>query len=366
MKKVLIVDIGERNGGIEKYIYNLYEHINKTEFIIDFLVYVEHCAYEEVFIKNSNIFHVTSRRKNPFKHYQQLKCFFENNDYDVVWIQTCSASNILPHKLAKKYSKARLISHAHVVKAESKGKIYDFITNVLHKYHQKELRKITDVALACSYEAGSYLFGEEYAENVQVVYNGIEIQAYVTNDEMKNRNRRQVGFDVNDVILGHVGRFSLVKNHKFLLDVFEKYYEKQPNARMLLVGDGEEKQNIEKEVLKRNLTKVVTFMGERDDIPQMLSMMDVFLFPSINEGFGIVAIEAQAAGIPIIVNTGLSCLLNVSNYFYQLSVTENVNVWVNKIEEILMKKNRKCDKRIGEFDINTTSKKIEKILRGEI
>ena len=332
---VLIVNIGKVAGGIEKYVFNVYQKLNKNILGIDFLVYNSQCAYESILKKYSNVYHITSRKDNPIINYIELKSFFKKHKYDVIWIQTSSASYITAHILAKRYSTNRLITHAHVVKAESKGKFYDLFTSILHYIHQNKLNQITDVALACSRQAGEYLFGKKHLQNVTVVFNGINLAEYQISEKIKLRYRDELGISEDCIVVGHVGRFSLVKNHDFLIELFKRYHKQYPNSRLLLVGDGEERRRIEEKVQLYNLKEDVIFTGERADVAELIAIMNVFVFPSLNEGFGIAAIEAQAAGIPTIINDELSELLVVSDYCKKLSLNTELSEWIAEINNLL-------------------------------
>lgn len=361
MKNVLIVDVGEAYGGIEKYIYNIYTHIDHDLIHIDFLIYSNHCAYEDSYIAKSNIYCVTSRRTNPMKHKKEIIDFFRTHKYDSVWVQTCSASNITAQKIARRYSDAIIITHAHVAKAEPKGFIHDCIATGLHIVNRPRLNKITDVRLACSKEAAAYLFGNKFVSMTKIVNNGIDVTSYKITDEVKTSYRNDLNINENDLVIGHVGRFSKVKNHEFIIIIFYELQKKISEAKLLLVGDGEERSNIEKIVKELRIETKVIFTGARNDIPQLLSIMDVFLFPSINEGFGIAAIEAQVTGVPVLMNENLSKELVISNGCKALSIKAPVSVWVDEINRARNVKLVLTDS-VNKYDINTTAKEIERII----
>lgn len=246
MKRVLVIDIGEVQGGIENFIYNVYKKINIKEFHVDFLIYNEHCAYEEEYLKaGSSIFRIIGRRKNPIGHYKQLKKFFcEHQEYDFVWIQTCSASNIVAHKMVKKYTKSVLVTHAHVTCAETRNFLHAKLTAIIHKGHQRTIRELTDVAFGCSSEAGKYLFGENFNKTFYVIKNGIDLEKYQFTKEQKAKKREELGIDKDDFVVGHVGRFSKVKNHVFIVKVFKELQKHKSNSKLLLIGTGEELDNV--------------------------------------------------------------------------------------------------------------------------
>lgn len=360
-KKMLIVDIGTQKGGIEVFIHNYYEWlIDKIE--IDFLVFCSKCAFEDEYIlKGSNVFHMESRRSNPFIFKRNVKKFFiENNSYDYVWIQSSSASNIVCHKAVKKYTKSKLITHAHVSKAETQKGIHKLLTCLLHKLNQKTLSRLTDYQLGCSRDALKYLFGNDMDGNV--INNGIDIKRYYDEQNKKKENRLLLGISDEDTfVLGHVGRFSKIKNHTFIIDVFENMIKINNNVVLVLIGDGEERKNIQKLVEKRELIGNVKFLGERDCIEKYLSAMDAFIFPSFYEGFGIAVIEAQLSGVDCYINSSLPSELDISNKVHRISLDETAHTWAlqiiqNRHEDLLI------DDRVKLYDLSSSVKYFMNII----
>jgi glycosyltransferase EpsF len=134
----------------------------------------------------------------------------------------------------------------------------------------------------------------------------------VTIADLKGANdkiafRQSLGWEGNTPIVLHVGRFAEQKNHVGLLKIFEKVRQQIPTAKLLMVGVGSLKPQIEAIASNCGLMDSVQFLGGRDDVPLIMSLCDVFLFPSLYEGFGLVAIEASAAGLPVVgsKNSGL-------------------------------------------------------------
>lgn len=369
MKKVLAVDIGERKGGIENLIFNLYSGIDHNEIQMDFLIYHPHCAYEDYFKENrSMIYQIKSRKKNPFLYSLQLKRFFvEHQEYDFIWIQTCSASNITAHKMAKKYTTSKIITHAHVSKAETRSKIHGLFTSVCHKVNQKKLQDMTDIPLCCSKEAGLYLFGKNGDRPVTVIKNGIPIKKYRHSSAEKLKLRERLGIG-EECVVGHVGRFSKVKNHTFIIRVFELLCEMKKECRLVLIGDGEERDTIEKMVTDKNLQSKVMFLGEQDDVAQLLAVMDVFIFPSVYEGFGIAVIEAQASGIPCIINETLPDTLDVTGFVHRKPLAGQEEDWAKAIFDLSVRKTKICEadieKQLRYFDISLSVDTMNRIFQG--
>jgi glycosyltransferase involved in cell wall biosynthesis len=157
---------------------------------------------------------------------------------------------------------------------------------------------------------------------VRVIPCGIDYTAFHSMPD-KQGARSELGIAEGARVVGHIGRLHPSKNHPFLLDAFANAARVDPKLHLLLVGDGESRRELEMRAEELGLRRRVTFVGVRSDIPRMLAAMDVFAFPSIYEGFGLVLVEAQAAGLPIVVsNTVPIDALIASHWTRRLSLAD--------------------------------------------
>ena len=136
----------------------------------------------------------------------------------------------------------------------------------------------------------------------RVIHNAINIKQFAYNQQKRDSLRRDLGIE-NKLVIGNVGRFHFQKNHEFLIRIFAEIHKRNKQSVLLLVGQGELEADIREQVRRLHLEEHVSFLGLRNDVSDLMSAMDVFLFPSVFEGLGIVAIEAQASGLPCIVST---------------------------------------------------------------
>jgi glycosyltransferase EpsF len=141
--------------------------------------------------------------------------------------------------------------------------------------------------------------GSAQRQKSAAIHLGIEIPALAT-DEEKASFRASMGWQARTPLVVHVGRFFKQKNHFGLLAIFERALRQVPEAKLLLVGVGPLAERVEEHVRNRGLSNAVRMLGARDDAASIISRCDVLLFPSLWEGFGIVALEANAAGIPVV------------------------------------------------------------------
>jgi glycosyltransferase involved in cell wall biosynthesis len=195
------------------------------------------------------------------------------------------------------------IAHAHTTEDSCFGSPLRLAYRFLMR--QWILRHATDL-LCTARASGNALFGDACRADprVRVVPNAIDLAAYEGLDAARQPMRSELGVGPAALLVGHVGRFHRAKNHRFLIDLFAALRRWQ-DAELVLVGDGPLRGEIERRVLACGLGRHVRFLGVREDVPKIMAALDVFVFPSLYEGFGMVVIEAQAAGVPCLVATGI-------------------------------------------------------------
>lgn len=365
MKKILIVDIGPFSGGVETIVNSVYDRLDKKKYHIDFLIYGEKCFQENKYKKNGNVYKAAKRYEHPVRHLKDVYNFFKKHtDYDIVWIQTRSCSNVNAHKFARRYTDAKIITHSHAIKPEVKNSIHRYITSIMVRGNEKMLASCTDYAIACSKEAYQYMFGKEYSGRGQVIINGIDLKQFQFDKDARRAVKSEYGISYKAVVLGHVGRMVPVKNHKFIVDVFENIKKEKQDSYLMLVGDGPEAEEIKGYVKQKRLENSVIFTGEVHDVPRYLSSFDVFMLPSFFEGLPLAAIEAQAAGLPAFISDRVPEDVVATEYAHRLSLEAGSGVWAKEILKNLDTKERTnaYDKLKGsDFDIERTVNEIKKI-----
>jgi glycosyltransferase involved in cell wall biosynthesis len=171
------------------------------------------------------------------------------------------------------------------------------------------------------------MFGDDRAK---IIHNAINVKKFSFNAIARDKIRKEFSLE-NKFVIGHVGRFHEQKNHVFLIDVFAEAYKLDKNAILLLVGDGELKGDIEKKVKKLGLKDAVIFAGIRADIDNMYQCFDVFTLPSLFEGLPLTLIEAQCAGIAVVVSASVSTEANITGYLQYLPF--DIEMWAKAILE---------------------------------
>jgi capsular polysaccharide biosynthesis proteinCps4H len=284
-------------GGVESVIMNYYRHLDRSKVQFDFICDEDstRIPYDEIKKLGGRVFLVPKYQNLP-KYLKALEKLFKENQYRIVH-SNINTLSVFPLYAAKKVGVPIRISHSHSTSNPKEWK-RNLIKNILRPFSK---RYATDY-FACSELAGRYLFGNKAFDQgeVKIIHNAIDIEKFKFDEVARKKLRKEFGIKDSTVVIGHVGRFVQQKNHTFLVDVFNEYYKKNPDSKLLLVGSGPLEDKIKKKVERLSLDNSVLFLGQRDDINKLYSVMDVFCLPSLYEGLPVVGVEAQAAGLPCV------------------------------------------------------------------
>ena len=200
-------------------------------------------------------------------------------------------------------------------------------------------------------------------DKVIVVRNGIDLEKFRNPKKTGNEVRDELGIPHSSFVLGHIGRFVKVKNHSFLLTVFRKIVERNPDSRLLLIGDGEDREKVEEEIKSKSLTDRVIILSNRSDIPELLGAMDCFVLPSLFEGFPVVLLESQASGLRSVVSDTINSEVYLSDLVVPLSLSLPPSVWADTILDDTVRGN--YENRLDEYDMKKEIRKLERMYAGE-
>lgn len=343
-------------AGVQTLLMNLYRNIDREKIQFDFLVhYKERQFFDDEIEKLGGIIHRLSFREdyNCMKYYRDLNDFFSTHkEYKIIHGHMHSLGAIYFH-VAQKYNVPIRIAHSHTNATQNDAKKY--IKIFMNHMYKKDATHL----FACSKDAGCYMFGNSA---FRVINNAIITKNFVFSSDKRLQKRKELGVG-NNIVLGNVGRFEIQKNHKFLLEIFECYHKKHPESVLLLIGTGSLLNNIRELVKKLNLDDSVKFLGNRRDVAELYQAMDVFVYPSLFEGLGIVVVEAQAAGTPVICTDTLPVEIHISPLLETVSLNDEVDTWVKKIEQAEVSRYAHQDmslyiKKMG-YDMDTVSKELQ-------
>lgn len=312
-------------GGVEQVVMNYYRHIDRSRVQFDFLVDADSTLVpkDEIESFGGRVFEIP-----PYQHqlaYQRaLVPLLCDQGWKIVHSHI-NALSVFPLRAAKKAGVPVRIAHSH--SASGKGG-EEWAKKALKALLKTQSKRYSTHRMACSRFAGEWLFGK--GSCFEVVYNAIELSKFSFNPILRERVRSELGISEKQLVVGHVGRFMPQKNHRFLIDVFDKVAQIRQDAILVLVGNGELEKQIKSLTLDRKISDRVHFLGQRLDMDAIYQAFDVFVLPSLYEGLGLVAIEAQRAGLPCFLSDRITREVDVTHTIRFLSIN-NPLIWANCI-----------------------------------
>lgn len=349
-------------SGIIQLLLNYYRKMDRNTFQFEFLYFSEKTInnFEDEILRLGG---TSTKISSPVKY---LKFKKELNEYFKKHIENVNNTIFHNHQIAFTIFLKRIVN---------KNGISNFIVhNHMTKYSDKFLSAIRNYILcipikymklqyfACSIAASKLCFGKN---DVYIMQNGIDLKKYKFNEESREKYRKKFNIKDNEYVIGNIGHFEPVKNHELTIKAFLECLEYNHNMKLVLIGTGSLKEKYLEMIRKHKIADKVIILENRNDIPQLLSMMDCFVFPSRFEGLGIAAIEAQASGLPIIISNKVPKEVQICNYKV-LDISNNIDDW--KCEIIKMKNNKVAKDRkhaiksleISIFNIDNSVKLLEK------
>lgn len=346
-KRILHIVGAMNRAGTETMLMNIYRNIDRNKVQFDFISYKPNAHYDEEIKRMGGRVFTLSNTSSIREIYSAIE---KHGPYCAVHAHTmfhCGIAN-----LAAKLAGVEVrISHAHTTSDKSDS----FIRRLYIKSMRFFINKFSTDLLACSRGAGKYLFGEKGFNKPNFTYypNLIDCTKFLSEPREKvNEFKTEAGLK-EGIVIGHIGRFIEAKNHKFLLEVFKSVLKKNSSFKLLLVGDGDLRNQIEIEAKNKGIHENIQFVGLRSDIPVMLHSMDIFVFPSLYEGLGLVLLEAQASGIPCVVSEAIQPEADINiNLISRLSLKDGAETWADKIIEIAGQREKDVIKIIDGFKSN--------------
>lgn len=357
MIRVLQVYPQMNNAGTERVIFNLYDNIDKSKVQFDFLV-ERHGELDDRICKSGGrvyYLHDTNNRK----YYKKLVAFFkEHPEYRIVHTHTHGRMAIVL-RAAKKCGLICRIAHSHTARNDL-PKILMFVKGMT----RIPLERAANCFFSCSENAAKWLFPHKVKE-CKILYNGIQLKNYLFHEETRKIVRNNMNLNENEFVMIHVGRFAREKNHEYLVKILEAYkHQFNDNWKMFLVGVGPLQNEIKQQVTERKLDGHVVFLDNRTDVNELLSVADMFVFPSLYEGLGIVVIEAQASGMPCIVSDTVPVEADMGlGLLHTLSLQYVPEKWVDAINRHKIDaKNRESARDAilnGKYNIETIAAQMQ-------
>lgn len=320
------------SGGIEAFLCHIMEHMDLSQLQVDLVV----CAMREsIFTQPMQEmgvrFHQLSGSTRDVRgNHQRFRELIRHEKYDVIHFNLFESLSLSFVRLAREEGVPCRIVHSHnTALRESKTK---WLKMILHRMGRSRYSMEATQLWACSGEAARFLFAPQALEQLsyRFIPNGIELERFAFSAQVRSQIRAQLQVE-NAFVVGHIGRLCQQKNQTFLLEVMEELVKLEPQAVLLLVGDGGDREALEARARQLGVDGHVIFYGTTPHPEQLMCAMDVFAFPSLFEGLGIVAIEAQANGLPLVCSQHVPQEAFVTPTAEQLSLDAGVKEWAAKL-----------------------------------
>ena len=327
--RVLQVVTIMNRGGLETMLMNYYRRMYRSQIQFDFMVHRQEKGHydDEIVNMGGRIIRMPQIRPGNYQlYFKKLEGFFTTHkEYKVVHSHINENSSFVL-RAAKEHGIPCRIAHSHLSDLGLDIKL------PFRLYARYSMKDYPNKYFACSRNAGKWLFSKRVLDSNELVVlnNAVNVEEFKYDVVKRKTVRKELGLQ-NELVIGHIGRFNKQKNHEFLIDIFRAVSEVNPDAILLLAGDGDLRRKIEDKVKRLGLTSKVKFLGVRNDINSIMQVMDLFLFPSLFEGLPVVLVEAQAAGLKCIVADTITRESDITGRVEFLSLSETPEKWANQV-----------------------------------
>ncbi len=364
MKRLLCV-VGKMDaGGAETFLMKIYRNIDRNKFQMDFCVSdSEVGVYEtEILSLGGKIFHTIPKTKSPIKSFFSLKKIVEVNNYKYVMRISQHSLSALELLAAKLGGAEKLI-----FRSSNTNTCGGRINQILHRLALPLTIFVPNIKMAPSSEAAKFMFGRSM-KSAFIFPNALDTEKFLFRKINRDNLRKKMNLE-NKLVIGHIGRFSNQKNHKFVIECFKEIKKIRKDAVLLLIGDGELRNNIETLIKNYSLSEDILLLGIRKDIPELLSIMDGFLFPSFYEGMPNTVIEAQTSGLPCLISDTITREAKIIDTLIEFKNLEKGSFkWAESMLD-LIEKNKIFERKTAieimkkkGYEISEVAKTFEKII----
>ncbi len=324
-------------GGVEAVVMNYYRHLDHNKIQFDFICDDDstNIPYDEIEKLGGKVILIPPYQK-VFKYQKELRRVLRDGKYKIVHSHINTLS-VFPLYAAKKVGVPVRIAHSHSTTNKKEWK-----KNLLKQVLRPFSKKYATNYMCCSELAGRWLFGDKAYDDgkVYLLNNAIDLDKFKYDKKIRDKKRKELGIKEDTIVIGHIGRFVAQKNHTFLIDIFNEIHKLNQNSILLLIGQGPLQEEIKGKVKELGLDDSVKFLGQREDVHEYYNVMDLFLFPSLYEGLGMVMIEAQANGLTCIASTEVPLAASIMQNTYFFSLDDTSLNWAKNIFDIIKSNTR--------------------------
>lgn len=318
------------NGGVERMTLQWVERIAGDEITIDFVVRdVEIQSNKEFLLKRGcRIYTMPYTYEQLIQKKRVLNKVMKEKQYDIIHVHGAVGTDFPIFMWAKKAGIPVRIAHSHNAECAFRR----WYAGMIHSITKKAIPIFATTFLGCSEDACKFYYGR--VSNAIVIPNGIDTAIFrfcqTHREEMRKRYHTE-----DKIVYGSIGRCETQKNQEFLIEIYSEILKLQPNAKFLLVGHGSREQIIKKRVIELGLANHLIWIRQTADVDMYMSMMDVFILPSLYEGLGVVGIEAQSMGLPVLISEeAYHEEINLTRLLYKMKLKSGADRWAKKCIEL--------------------------------
>lgn len=286
------------SGGKKSLVMEYYRNIDKTQVQFDFICDDDSNSipYDEIEKLGGRVY-LIPRYQKIFSNIRAIIRICKTNKYDIVHGYN-GTMNVFAMYAAKKAGVKIRINES--ISMGHKSDKRNILKMILRPFSKMFTTHFASNGLEC----GKWQFGKRIIEknNFNVFKTIINTDCYKYNQDLRLKCRNELNIE-NKIVFGHIGRLTAQKNTIFLIEIFNEICKIVDNAILMIIGDGDLKEEMLKKINDYNLQDKVLYLGRREDIIQFYNAMDCFLLPSLYEGLPVVGIEAQCLGLPIVFST---------------------------------------------------------------
>ncbi|MGN0572521.1 MAG: glycosyltransferase [Acutalibacteraceae bacterium] len=357
MIKIFMIGMSTDKGGVEAYIANLCSCLDKRKYEITY-------CWPEMVIDGKRWI-CPANRHNYIKYRAFWKKFYRENRFDVLYMNTCDVVSIDQLKFAKMAGIPVRIIHSHsTANQQEVGQKMSLFHRLSEKSSRANLHRYATHLFACSKSAGDWMFdGRDY----RIIKNGISMEKYGFNPDNRSKIRKNHGIE-NEALIGVVGRLDPPKNPLFSVDIAEATVSKNPNAKIVFIGDGELRAEVENRIAEKNIKDNVILTGAVDNVNEWLSAIDCILMPSLFEGLPFALVEAQAAGLHCVVSSAVSDEANITGLVEYLDLDESTEKWAETALSAAKKERVDNTRQLIDagYSIAETAKAVSEIIENSL
>lgn len=333
MKKVLLGFIMDgKSGGLDTYLLHFIEAVWNENVQIDLLTNEVNPELKEHLKKYHVRLFAIANLWHPVQQFRQVRYLIRKEQYGMVYLNISTSMDCIAAFAAKSCRVPRRVLHSHSGGNDCESAAKRTVFDTLQKICRHFLYRAGNEFYGCSRKAGYWMYPARIvdSEKFHVIYNAVDREKFTYRPEMREKVREEMGLE-GKFVVGHVGNFCYQKNHEFLIRIFQKLHQMEPESVLLLVGRGIRYEQVQKQAQDAGLTDCVRFLGWRTDVDCLFQAMDVFLLPSHFEGLPTVGIEAQCTALPCVISDTVTEETRITDRCSFVKATETPEQWAAEV-----------------------------------